>query len=132
MATTLSDGTTTVTLHEDLFWSDENNWHPVAQSAQRSITGALIIQTTTMLKGRNITLESEDDQSAAMARSVVDQLRNWAAVAGQQLTLTLRGVARTVIFRHQDGAGLEARPWIHYSDVDDEDYYLCVLRLMEI
>jgi hypothetical protein len=61
-----------------------------------------------------------------------DQLRNWAAVAGRQMTLTLRGQGRTVIFRHQDGAGVEAKPVVHYSDVLDGDWFLVTLRLMEI
>lgn len=134
MAITLSDGTTTVTLSSDLRWSDENNWHPVAQTVQRGLTGSLIIQAAAMTKGRPITLEAMDDESGAMLRSVVAQLRNWTAVPGQQLTLTLRGIARTVIFRHHDGGGLESRPFIQWAaaDLDDNDYELCVLRLMEI
>jgi hypothetical protein len=134
MSVTLSDGTTTVTLHPDLLWSDEFNWHPVEQSAQRTVTGALIVQVATRVAGRPITLEPEDDSSAWMLRSVVEQLRNWAAVPGQELELTLRGVARDVVFRHQDGAGLEAVPVVHFSDSDvaSSDWYRCTLRLMEI
>lgn len=132
MAITLSDGTTTVDLNEDLFWSDENNWHPVAQTAQRSLTGALIVQAAALLKGRHITLEPETDDSGALTLEVLEQLRNWAAVPGQQLTLTLRGVARTVIYRHHDGEAITARPWIHYSDVQLGDFYLCTLRFMEV
>lgn len=128
---TLSDGTETIELHPDLFWSDEDNWHPVAQAVQRTITGALDIQVAALTKGRPITLEPEDDSSAWMASSVVQQLRNLAAVPGQQMVLTLRGVSRTVIFRHQDG-GFEAKPVVHYRDRVPGDWYLCVIRLMEI
>ena len=84
-----------------------------------------------MHKGRPITLEPEDDSSTWMRSSVLQQLRNWAAVPGQQLTLTLRGTSHTVIFRHQDG-GFEAKPVIHYRDRVPGDWYLCVIRLMEI
>ena len=84
-----------------------------------------------MVKGRPITLEPENDDSAWMLSSIVVQLRNWAAVPLQQLTLTVRDVSRTVIFRHQDG-GLEARPVVHYRDRLPGDFYLCVIRLMEI
>lgn len=128
---TLSDGTDTIELHPDLFWSDEDNWHPVAQAVQRTITGALDIQVSALNKGRPITLEPEDDSSAWMASTIVQQLRNLAAVPGQQMVLTLRGVSRTVIFRHQDG-GFEAKPVIHYRDRVPGDWYLCVIRLMEI
>lgn len=128
---TLADATTTLELHPDLFWSDEDNWHPVAQAVERTITGALDIQAAAMTKGRPITLEPEDDSTAWMTSEVVQQLRNWAAVPGQQLILTLRGVSHTVLFRHQDG-GLEAKPVVHYSDRVPGDWYLCVIRLMEI
>ena len=132
MSITLAVGGTTLNLSPDLFWSDENNWHPVEQSVTRSITGALIIQPQGRDAGRPITLEAEDDNSAHMPLSAVAQLRNWAAVPGQELTLTLRGIARTVIFRHQDGAAVEATPWVHYSDVQTGDLYRVTLRLMEI
>lgn len=131
MSILLSDGTTTVTLDPDLYWSDENNWSPVRQGVAPSITGAPIVQVAAMVNGRPITLEPEDDSSAWMHHTVVAQLRNWAAVPGKTLTLTLRGVARTVIFRHQDG-GFEAVPIVHYRDVVDNDWYRCTVRLMEI
>lgn len=131
MTISLSDGVTPVTLNPDLFWSDENNWHPVEQTVQRTITGALIVSSATRVAGRPITLEPENDSSAWMPLGVVALLRNWAAVPGKVLTLTLRGVTRQVIFRHQDG-GLDARPVVHYNDADNADNYLCVVRLMEI
>ncbi|CAG2126919.1 hypothetical protein LMG31506_00238 [Cupriavidus yeoncheonensis] len=132
MSITLAVGTTVVALSPDLYWSDENNWAPVEQTAQRTITGALIVSAATRQGGRPITLEPSDDESGWMTRAVIDQLRNWAAVAGQQMVLTLRGQDRTVIFRHHDGAGIEAHPVVHYSDVVDGDFYLATVRLMEI
>lgn len=127
---TLSDGTTTITLHPDLFWSDEN-WAPVEQTSQRTVTGALVVSASLRVAGRPVTLEPEDDSSAWMLLATITQLRNWAAAPGQSLTLTLRGTTRSVIFRHHDGAGVEAKPVKHQSDVDNADFYTCVLRLME-
>lgn len=131
MSITLSDGTDTVTLHKDLLWSDETNWNPVRQTANRTITGAMVVQVGEMQAGRPITLEAEDDVSAPHSRAVVDFLRNWAAVPGKEMVLTLGGVEYDVIFRHQDG-GFEARKWIHYDTVLPEDIYLVVVRLMTI
>lgn len=128
---TLSDGSITVVLHPDLYWSDELNWVPVEQTVQRTVTGALVVSVAPRIAGRPITLEPENDESAWMPRSSVLALRNWAAVPGQQLTLTLRGIAHTVLFRHQDG-GLDARPVIHYNEAYTTDFYLCTVRLMEI
>ena len=133
MNLTLEDTSTTVTLNPDLYWSDENNWHPVQQSVERTITGAQVVQVAGMTKGRPITLEPIDDESAWMTLAQVTALRNWAAVPGKTMTLTLRGVERDVIFRHQDG-GFEARPVIQYRDGHEltTDFYRCTIRLMEI
>ena len=133
MSVTLADSGTTLTLNPDLYWSDENTWHPVQQAVERTITGAQVIQVAAMVNGRPITLEPEDDEAAWMTLADVAALRNWAAVPGKTMTLTLRGVARTVIFRHQDG-GFDARPVLQYRDGHElpADFYLCTIRLMEI
>ena len=133
MSLTLADGTTTLTLNPDLYWSDENNWSPVLQGVTPSLTGVPLVQVAAMVKGRPITLEPIDDEAAWMTLTGVTALRNWAAVPGKTMTLTLRGVARTVIFRHQDG-GFDARPVIQYRDGHElpADFYLCTIRLMEI
>lgn len=130
---TLSVGATTVTLPDDLYWADEASWSPVVQSVDRSITGALILQTGLRQAGRPITLEPpEDARSSWMTRSSLEQLLAWAALPGQVMTLSLREASRSVMWRHQDGAVLEARPVQHYSDVLPDDVYTATLRLMEI
>lgn len=132
MTITLAYLTTTLTLSDDLYWSDENQWHPVEQTAQRTITGALIVSSSTRVGGRPITLQPVEDSSAWMTRATVDTLRSWAAQAGRQMTLTLRGQTYNVIFRHQDGSGIDAVPIVHYSDVASGDFYRVTLRLMEV
>lgn len=132
MSITLSDGTATVTLHPDLYWEDENSWHPVEQTVERTITGALIVNVAERIGGRPITLQPQDDESAWHPRSTVEQLRNWAAVPAKELVLTLRSTPRTVIFRHHDGNAIDAEPVVHFSDVEAGDYYRCTIRLMEV
>ena len=128
---TLTDGTITVNLHKDLYWSDENNWHPVEQTKQYTITGALIVMSGERKAGRHVTLEAEDDNSAWMLLNTVVQLRNWAMIPGKQMTLNLRGVNRTVLFRHEDG-GFEALPILHQDSLLSTDFYRCTVRLLEI
>lgn len=131
MSITLAYSGTTLELDPDLYWEDENNWHPVEQSTQRTVTGALIVSNASMTGGRPITLQPIDDESAWMPRSMLDTLRSWAAVAGREMTLTLRGQARTVVFRHSDGA-IEATPIFHFSDTSGTDWYRVVLRFLEV
>lgn len=132
MSITISDGTTTLTLHPDLYWADEYDWQPVVQSVSTTLTGALVIQTGALQAGRKITLTPPDDASAWMDKATADQLRNWASVAGKTLTLTLRGVSRTVIFRHHEGAVMEATPVVFFSDAASTDWYRVTLRFLEV
>jgi hypothetical protein len=130
MSITLAVGATTVALPDDLYWFDEN-WSPVEQTSQRTITGASIVSSALRVAGKPITLQPEADDSAWLSAATLAQLRTWAATPGQQMTLTLRAVAHTVIWRHQDTA-VEASPVLHYSDVDAGDFYRATLRFMEI
>lgn len=132
MSITLTFSPTTLTLDPDLQWTDEHQWHPVEQTAQRTVTGALIVSTAERVGGRPITLTPNSDDSGWMPRALIDTLRSWAAVPGRQMTLTLRGVSRTVIFRHHDGVAVEASPVVFYSDEDGSDWYKATLRFMEI
>ncbi|MFZ5466588.1 MAG: hypothetical protein ACOZAI_04935 [Pseudomonadota bacterium] len=131
MSITLTDGTTTLTLPGDLDWTDEYEWTPVAQSAPRySVDGRLFVIKGTKQAGRPITLQSGDDR-AWISRADVDQLHAWASVAGQQLTLTLRGVARTVMFDHA-AAPVEAQMVMFYGDPVPEDRYTITLKFLEL
>jgi len=131
MAITLDADGSTVTLPADLQWLDDASWHPVEQSVQRTVTGALVVSTAARLAGRPITLAPADDQSAWITRATLDQLIGWAATPGQQMALTLRSVVRTVVWRHQDGA-IDAAPVARFADVQSGDYYLATLRFMEV
>lgn len=133
MSLILANGTDYVELDPDLYWADEFTWRTVEQKTDRSISGALIVQQATKQAntGRPITLQPDDDSSAWMTRAVVDQLEAWANTPSLTLTLSgLRGGTRTVMF--QDSGAIEARPVVHYSDVDPEDNYRVTLRLMEV
>lgn len=131
MSTTLSDGTTTVDFSADLLWADEFSWNPVQQSVDRSITGALLIQTGTALAGRPITLAADADNVGWVARADLDALYGLASVAGLELTLNYRGTPHSVIFRHQDGA-ISASPVVPFNDVDSGDKYRVTLRFMKV
>lgn len=131
MPITLAVGATSIDLSPDLFWNDQFAWAPVEQTVDRSITGALIIQASARVAGMPITLQASDDTSAWMPLSAVQQLMTWAATPLQQMTLTIASVARTVIFRHQDGP-LEAKPVVFYNDQQADDNYIATLRFMEI
>jgi len=125
----------TLTLPDDLLWSDEHTWSPVVSSVSYLITGALLVQSATRQAGRDITLVGAADM-AWVARSVVNVLRDWAALPLDAVTgrfeLTLMdGRIFTVAFRHADGA-IEAEPVTGFPARNDNDFYRITLKLMQI
>lgn len=125
----------TLTLPDDLLWSDEHGWSPVVSSVSYLITGALLVQSATRQAGRDITLVGAADM-AWVARSVVNVLRDWAALpldsATGRFELTLMdGRMFTVAFRHADGA-LEVEPVTGFPARNDNDFYRITLKLMQI
>lgn len=129
---TLSYNGAALALPDDLYWSDEASWQPVAQSAERTITGALVVQVHARIAGRPITLEPPGGDGAWMTRADLDALLAWAAVPGGEMTLTLRGVDHLVVWRHQDAPAIQARPVVPFSDVAPGDFYTATLRFMEL
>jgi len=105
---TLTKGATTIELSDRLEWADEFDWSPIEQSTAYSTTGALLVDVAVKLAGRPITLQGTAT-AAWITRAVCDTLQAWAAEAGTQFTLNLRGTARAVIFDHARG-GFAAVP----------------------
>lgn len=122
----------TLTLPDALNWVDEYTWSPVEQTKTYTTTGALLIEEGTKQAGRPITLEGANDRTWC-TRALVDQLHTWAHTAGIVLTLTIRGIARSVTFDHERGA-LKGLPVLFYSDgsVDSDDWYVPTIIFLEI
>lgn len=131
MSITLAQGATTIELQEDLHWVNEFDWAPVEQAQQRSITGALLVSTAARIAGRPITLAPTDEGSAWTTRAALEQARDWAAVAGLQMTLSFRGVPHTVIFDHAATA-LTVTPVVHFNDADASDWFHVTYKFLEV
>jgi len=130
MTNSITYGGTTLALSDDLAWPDEFGWQPVQQSTERSISGNLIVDVATNVGGRQITLQG-DAGFGWMTRSDVAQLDAWRAIPGAQMTLSFRGVTRTVIYDHERTA-LECTPIDDYSDPSPTDHCVVTLRLIDI
>lgn len=120
---TLSDGITTVELPSDLIWIDRT-WSPVVQSFTRGLTGKPIIQAATAQHGQPITLEPPATGGWWYnAPAKEDRVLLWHNTAGQVLTLTLRGTAYSVRFRHSEGPAYDSTP-LRYQAQPGPDYIL--------
>lgn len=127
-----------ITLPDDMQWEDEFTWLPVAQQSDVALSGALILEESTLLAGRPITLrslQSGNQYSAVADYTTVLALRALAATARDQtspMALTLPdGRTTTVMFRHAD-LGFEARPLKHIVPPEPTDLYLITLRLQAV
>lgn len=132
MSITLTVGATTVTLPGGMQWVDADDWHPVQQAVERSVTGALIIDVKATPTGRHISLQPVDPSAAWMPRADLDQLKAWAASAGLQMTLNVNGVPFTAIWRHHTPPALSATPVVFYDDAGSGDFYLVRMNLMDV
>jgi hypothetical protein len=130
MSITLTRSATTLTLPDDLLWTDEYGWPAVEQRQQYSVAGALVVEAAAKQAGRTIRLEAGDDY-AWMPRSLLDTLLSWAALPGEQMALLLRGVTHTVVFDHAAGA-IDAQPAWPVSDPASDDPYVVSLRFLKV
>lgn len=131
-AITLTYNGTTVVLSDRLQWADEFDWSPVDQTTAWSTRGALLVDVAAKLAGRPITLQGTET-AALIPRTLCSTLQAWANLPGIVLTLTLRGVARQVMFDHAQ-KGFSAQPiWkLIDGEVTDELAYFPTFRLIEV
>lgn len=135
MSTTLTDGVTTWALPDDLVRIDEHSHSPVRQTITPTLTGALWIDVSEMQGGEPITLrgvQAGDFYFGEITRSLFDQLRAAADVPGQIYTLTWRGTAYQVIWRHEDAPALDAEGVTDYYDPAPTDLVIPTLKFTRI
>lgn len=123
MPITLSDGTETIDLPSDLQWSDEFDYSQVEQTAERSLTGALVVQQGLKVKGRPITLES--NSAAWVRRSVVEMLQAFYDTPGQTFTLSIAGT--DYLFQFERPGGFKASEVQRLArDIQSGDHFFTI------
>lgn len=130
MAIILTKGADSIALPPDLIWEDELRWSPIAQSKERSITGAWLVDVQARDGGRPITLTGTE-KHAWLRRYEALTLRTWLALPEQVFTLTLNGTAYSVMFDHgtdEISHAFEVAPVVEFSDPEPTDY-LCSIAL---
>ena len=127
-----------IVLPKDLQWADEFDWDPISQFVEYGTTGSLLIQESTKLKGRSITLIGTDNM-AWLTRSQVEtliQMRNsiglimdFSFVRKDNHSISL--FTFKTMFRHADVA-FEGLPIKHWDQYEPNAYYIIrSIKLME-
>jgi len=132
MSITLAYGTTTLDISDRLDWTNEFEWTPVDQASAYSTNGAFLIDVAVKQAGRPITLDGTVTK-VWLRRDDCITLQTWAALPDAEFVLTLRGIARTVIFDHAKG-GFSASPTWRLLDgaITSELKYLPMFHFLEI
>jgi len=126
---TLSDTATTITLPDDMQWSDEFSWSPVEQEQEYSLTGALIVQRGVKAAGRPITLLGGDN-ACWVPRTIVTELFALLETEDETLTLDFHGTEYVVIWDHGNNP-VEAKPVVRIRNPGDSHKYTITVRLLE-
>lgn len=126
MSVTLAQDQIVMELPDTLVWLDEYDWSPVMQVAEHGITGALLVQESTRLAGRPITLSG-----TAAPRALIDALFEWLSNPAD-MVLDFRGRVFAVRWRH-GGIPVGAEPLLPLlADPVADSWYRITLRLMEV
>jgi len=133
MAITLTYLDATLALSDRLVWSDEHAWQAPQMATDYGTRGDLMVHVRARAAGRQITLDGVDS-NAWITRADVLALQAWAAVAGAQFTLHLRGVDRTVMFDHTRAPAFDATPIWRLLDGEHTPELWCrpVFKFIEI
>ena len=115
-----------IALPDDIVWTDELAWTPVAQAIARTLSGGQIIEETALQGGRPITLGG----GVWAPRSTVLALRALAATATQTHTLDQRGDSYSVVFVRPNP--ITATPVIRYADPAPDDPHDITIRLRTV
>ena len=122
----------TVTLPDDLLWINEFNWNPIEQQANRSLSGALLVQEQTLLYGRSIIL-SGGQEVGWVKRSTVAEVLALNLVPNRVMVLTLPDNRQfSVIFDRQNGSPIQSQQVIPSAYSDDGYQYYLTLHLLTV
>lgn len=120
-----------IAIPEDVWWQDEFDWTPIAESTEYGLTGALVIDIGIREAGRPITLVS-NPAGGWVPRATVQALqaqRDSTPVSTLALTLA---DGRVITVKHDRTRQFEAAPVRPVSDMTAATPYRITLPLIEV
>ena len=121
----------TLILPDNFLWVNEFEWSPVAQTSERSLTGALVVSEREKSWGRSIVLG--DGENSWITRQQLEELFLLSAFLNHKMDLVLPdGRTFTVIFDRSNSEPLEAYPINPHTRPSAEDSYAVVIRLLTV
>lgn len=120
-----------LSLPPSLIWPERYAASQAAQSIRRTLGGNVILQARGLVKGRTITLISQED-SGWFTRVQVKALVDMANDPVGQYSLVFGVETFDVCFNHTSPPAVEFKALVPRVPDEDGDYYLGQLKLIEI
>jgi hypothetical protein len=114
----------------DLVWVDEFDWTPTEQHQTRTLSGALVFETTQRQGGRPITL-ADGSSPVGIEKVTLDALYQKLSITTPLLLGLQNGSTFNVTFIHESKP-IEAKPLNDYQVMIDEDLYQVTIRLITV
>ena len=122
----------TLTLPDDLLWTNEFSWSQVEQNIDRSLTGGLLVQEQEKQYGRSIELTG-GDSAGWVNRATVVELLALTLTANKVMVLTLPDNREfSVIFDRRNGLPIEAKQVLPSAYPNQDYLYSLTLRLITV
>lgn len=120
-----------IELDPGMLWVDEFAWLPNVSRAQRAIDGTLLIEASALPSGRPITLAGGETHGW-ITRGTVKALREWLAVPGRVMSLTLDDGRVFQVIAAPGEQALDATMLSPWGRPGDDEYYVATLRLIGV
>lgn len=120
-----------IELPDNLFWINEFDYAPVQQTQQRTLDGNVLIYYAGLTKGRPIYLQSTSD-ACWVSKATLDALQAKANEPGLIMTLQMRNINYSVMFKHDEAPALAAVPVVSRPNPELDDYFMITLKLTEV
>jgi hypothetical protein len=128
---TLDDGSTTITLPDSMEWTDEFDWSDIKQEITKTIGGGIVIEESTVVAGRPITLDS--GENVWITKSVLEALLVLINTIDKTYTLTMPDLStHTVVFDRTSGSPYSAKSILRKYTTSATDYFTLTLRLIKV
>lgn len=122
-----------IQLNDHLVWIDEDQYAPLAQRQEYSITGNLIIETTKKKAGQGITLSAEPLEGVKYRKDALEIKAFFDKTMTTPMRLTLHdGRAFKVVWRSNDVLPIEHPALFKYADPRPDDYVGLTVRFTVI
>lgn len=120
-----------LSLNPSLQWVDRIRYADIAQEQLRTLGGSLVINSARLYKGRQVTLEAQEE-TGWLTKSMVSSLLTLADGLASIYTLDFHGEVVSVVFDHVSAPVVDMRPLLYKEPQANTDYFIGTIKLITV